>query len=502
MNFKRVIVVLLLIVAGYFIATHFFTDEPERVVVFEGQSNSVQHEIVPASRMQGGELPSMAAFNDAFVNIAKKVSPSVVTITAEKVIKTESIPRFPGFDDEFFERFFDMPSPRREMRTTALGSGVIVDKKGYILTNYHVVAKGEKIHVELLDEKEYEGEIIGTDQRSDLAVIKIDPDEELTPAVLGDSEQLQVGEWVVAIGSPLSQTLANTVTAGIVSAKGRSQIVQQNRYESFIQTDAAINPGNSGGALVNMYGELVGINTAIATSGAMRGNIGIGFAIPINLAKRIMTDLIEKGKVVRAWLGVYIQDIDEQFAEALDLKTRKGALISDVVPDSPADKAGLQRQDVVVEYNNREVKDAGHLQYLVGNSDIGEKVELAIIRNGKEQTITVKLVEMPEEQEMAAAEKEGEAAELGITVRELTPALAKEFGYSPKEAGVLVVNLERGTEAAEKLQRGDIIKRIGNVIIEDINDYQQALQNIRKEVILMLVKRGKNTFFITLERTE
>jgi len=502
MNFKRVIAVLVLIIVGYMVTTLIFNDEPERVVVFEGESNRVPHEIIPASQMQGGDLPSMAAFNEAFVKIAKKVSPSVVTITAEKVIKTESIPRFPGFDDEFFERFFGMPSPRREMRTTALGSGVIVDKKGYILTNYHVVAKGEKIHVELIDEKEYEGEIIGTDQRSDLAVIKIDPDEELTPAVLGDSEQLQVGEWVVAIGSPLSSNLANTVTAGIVSAKGRSQIVQQNRYESFIQTDAAINPGNSGGALVNMYGELIGINTAIATSGAMRGNIGIGFAIPINLAKRIMTDLIEKGKVVRAWLGVYIQDIDDRFAEALDLKTRKGALISDVVAESPADQAGLQRQDVVIEFNDTEVKDAGHLQYLVGNSDIGEKVELTIVRDGKEKKITVELVEMPEEQEMATATEAESGSELGVTVRDLTPALAKEFGYDPDEAGVLVVELERGTEAAEKLQRGDIIKRIGNVIIKDVNDYQQALQNIKKDVILMLVKRGKNTFFITLERVK
>ena len=272
-------------------------------------------------------------FSETFADVVKNVNPAVVTITSEKVQSG----RFQHPFEEFFgDDFFRYYSPERERRSQALGSGVIVDAvNGYILTNNHVVQDADEISIFLMDEREFEAEVVGTDPKSDLAVLRIDADN-LTGVRLGDSDGLDVGEWVLAIGSPFSANLSHTVTAGIVSAKGRSSVIGGVDYQDFIQTDAAINPGNSGGALVNLEGKLVGINTAIATGGYMRSNAGVGFAIPSNLAKRIMDDLISEGRVIRAWLGVFIQDVNDGIAKALDLPDRSGAVVTEVVDDSPA----------------------------------------------------------------------------------------------------------------------------------------------------------------------
>lgn len=487
---------VLLVTIGYHFGAESVDFESREVVFQETAVGYPESSVVPAALVsEQSDVQTLYSFNEAFTSIAESVTPSVVTITAEKVVK---MPEYPGFDDDFWKFFFGFPFPRGESKTTALGSGVIVAEDGYILTNNHVVERGEKITVRLIDKREYRAEIVGTDPVTDLALIKIDA-KDLSPATLGNSEIIRVGEWVLAIGSPLSENLAHTVTAGIVSAKGRSNIIGgENRYEYFIQTDAAINPGNSGGALVNIRGELIGINTAIATAGGS-GNIGIGFAIPINLAKKVMKDLVEKGKVIRAWLGVYIQDIDDNKAKALKLDGRNGAIVSEVIEDSPADKAGIEIGDVIIEFDGKKVESSSHLQTLVGNSEVGEKKEVKVIRNGKEKILEVKLSERPESEEIASVGSAKSSGKLGIYVRELTPQLAKEYSYEPDEKGVIITRIESDAEAAEVLRPGDIIKRIGDKDIDNIEDYKKAIEEVEGEVALILVKRGERNFFVTLE---
>ena len=492
---------LLLVFLGIIIGQMFFQSKPERIVLYENYPKENSSAFVNASYVSddNSKLPSILDLNEAFVNIAENVNPSVVTIITTKVIKLRGNQMFPGFDDDFFFRFFGVP-PEAERRGTALGSGVIVDKKGYILTNNHVVEQGTEIRVKLIDKREFVAEVIGTDPKSDLAVIKIKADD-LTPIVLGDSEALRIGEWVLAIGSPFSDNLDHTVTAGIVSAKGRSNIINSRNYESFIQTDAAINPGNSGGALVNIRGELVGINTAIATSGGS-GNLGIGFAIPINLAKKVMTDLIKHGKVIRAWLGVTIQNVDDAMAKALKLEDRSGVLIGGIVKDGPAKKAGLKIQDVIVEFDGVKVKNVSHLQLLVSNSEVGKEKEVVVLRGKKEKRIKVKLGELPDSFEQGAVTAQSGSTKLGLTVKELTPDIARQFGINKKEEGVVVTSVDRNSEAGRSLRTGDLIQRIGERNIQNIDDYNKALEESAGEYILILVKRRGDTFFVTLKNTE
>lgn len=492
---------LLLVFLGIIIGQMFFQSKPERIVLYENYPKENSSAFVNASYVSddNSKLPSILDLNEAFVNIAENVNPSVVTIITTKVIKLRGNQMFPGFDDDFFFRFFGVP-PEAERRGTALGSGVIVDKKGYILTNNHVVEQGTEIRVKLIDKREFVAEVIGTDPKSDLAVIKIKADD-LTPIILGDSEALRVGEWVLAIGSPFSDNLHHTVTAGIVSAKGRSNIINSQNYESFIQTDAAINPGNSGGALVNIRGELVGINTAIATSGGS-GNLGIGFAIPINLAKKVMTDLIKHGRVIRAWLGVTIQNVDDAMAKALKLEDRSGVLIGGIVKDGPAKKAGLKIQDVIVEFDGVKVKNVSHLQLLVSNSEVGKEKEVVVLRGKKEKRIKVKLGELPDSFEQGAVTAQSGSAKLGLTVKELTPDIARQFGINKKEEGVVVTSVDRNSEAGRSLRTGDLIQRIGERNIQNIDDYNKALEESAGEYILILVKRRGDTFFVTLKNTE
>ncbi|HIN62789.1 MAG TPA: Do family serine endopeptidase, partial [Candidatus Marinimicrobia bacterium] len=403
--------------------------------------------------------------------------------------------------EEFFgDDYFRNNSPQRERRSRALGSGVIVDaKEGYILTNNHVVEDADEIAIFLIDEREFKAEVVGTDPKSDLAVLKIDAGN-LTSIRLGDSDKLDVGEWVLAIGSPFSTNLSHTVTAGIVSAKGRSRVIGSVDYQDFIQTDAAINPGNSGGALVNLEGELVGINTAIATGGLMRSNVGVGFAIPTNLAKTIMNDLIVEGRVIRSWLGVFIQDVNDGIAKALDLPDRKGAVVTEVVEGSPADKAGFKVEDVVVAFGGKKVRDSSHLKNLVSSTRPETKQDVGIIRRGRSRTLKVDLVELPQEDVILASNRTPSFS-LGMRVEDLDASMARRFRLEDSESGVVVVEVSPSSAAAEAgVQPGDIIKRIGDTEIDSAREFRTAISRVNDEdSILLLIRRRGGSIFLPIE---
>ncbi|MEE9189241.1 MAG: trypsin-like peptidase domain-containing protein, partial [Candidatus Neomarinimicrobiota bacterium] len=345
-------------------------------------------------------------FSQAMADVAEKVNPAVVTVLTEKVYRLDDV------HDSFPFRFFQRNAPEQEYRGSALGSGVIVDaEKGYILTNNHVISDAEDIQIELIDKRVFPAIVIGADPKSDLAVLQVEA-QQLTALEWGNSDEIRVGEWVMAVGSPFSANLSHTVTAGIISALGRSNIIAGDYYEDFIQTDAAINPGNSGGALLNLEGDLIGINTAIATGGYERANRGVGFAIPSNMAKKVMNDLITKGYVVRSWLGVYIQEVEDRVARALDLKSRDGALVTNVIEDSPADKAGIEEGDVILNFNDNYVEDPAHLKNMVSATEPGLRSKIEIIRDGKSRTLYV-IVEEREDETPQLASTSGRANDLG-----------------------------------------------------------------------------------------
>ena len=433
-------------------------------------------------------------FSKAFADVAEKAKPAVVTIITDKVVSLNQ------FDD--FGFFFYQPNmPRqREFKTNALGSGVIVDSKnGYILTNNHVVDDMDGIRVKLIDKREFDATIIGTDPKSDLAVLKIDA-ENLDDIDIGDSESIRVGEWVMAVGSPFSENLSHTVTTGIVSAIGRSNILNSGSYEDFIQTDAAINPGNSGGALLNMDGDLIGINTAIATGGYEKGNRGVGFAIPSNMAQRIMSDLIDKGYVTRSWLGVIIQELDNETAEALDIQTRNGALIADVVKDSPAEDAGMQEGDVIVEFNGKPIANTANLKNVVSLTAPESTNRVKVIRNGSPKTVKVTLQELPENPQQYAIRQRNESNEFGLELKKITDSLKEKYQIEEEDA-LVVTRIDPNGEAYEKgIREGDIIKRIGTERVRSIKDYNRLLEKAKvKGTVLVLVKKpGGSSRYYTL----
>jgi serine protease Do len=394
---------------------------------------------------------------------------------------------------DFFERFFKDQMPK-DFRQQSLGTGVIIDKEGYILTNNHVVEMADEIKVKLADEKEFLAKIIGRDQKTDLALIKIDSDKPLSPLPLGDSDSLEVGEWVVAIGNPFG--LGNTVTAGIVSAKYRQ--IGQSSYDNYIQTDASINPGNSGGPLLNTSGEVVGINTAIFSQSG--GNIGIGFAIPINMAKDLLPQL-KTGKVVRGWLGVMIQKITPELKQKLDLKDEKGALVADVTPGGPAEKAGIQRGDVIVTFNGKEIKEMSELPYVVASTPVGKSVNVQVLRKGQKKTFEIKIAELKDEKEAPVVTEA--KPRLGMTVEDLTPELAKNFGLS-EARGVVVVQVEDGSSAAEAgLRAGDVILEIDQSPVKDVKDFGRKIESYKAgDTVLVLAKRRGATVFLTLKVRE
>ena len=436
-------------------------------------------------------------FSKTFADVAEKVNPAVVTISTDKIIKMDRFNQYP------FNQFFGWdrnPSQEQEYRTRALGSGVIIDAaKGYIVTNNHVVEDMDKISVKLMDKRIFEATVVGSDPKSDLAVLQIEADN-LSQVDIGDSEKLRVGEWVIAIGSPFSDNLSHTVTAGIISAMGRSDIISRENYEDFIQIDAAINPGNSGGALVDLNGKLIGINTAIATGGYERSNRGVGFAIPVNMVNKVMNDLIDKGYVVRGWLGVAIQEIDDSYAKALGLDTRDGALISNVANSSPADNAGLITGDVILEFNDVSINNSSHLKNVVSSSEPGKRYKVDIIRDGRRKSIYVKLGELPNEPQMAFMETE-KSSTLGITVQDLNNSLRKHYNLSPDDDGVLVTEMDKNSEAFRSgIREGDIIIRVGTNNVRDSNDFKDLIRtSSRQNTVLLLVKREDVSRFYALE---
>lgn len=457
-------------------------------------SNSVGADVEKSS-ISKESMDLLLKTNKAIAEVAAMVKPSIVNISSTKTIRTQGVP-FPFFDEPFFKRFFgdefrffDRP---REFKKSGLGSGVIVDKDGYILTNNHVIKDADEIKVKLSDQREFKGKIVGTDPKTDLAVIKIDSNN--LPAIkLGDSDELKVGETVLAIGNPFG--LSHTVTMGIVSAKGRANVGIAD-YEDFIQTDAAINPGNSGGALVNIKGELVGINTAIfSTSG---GYQGIGFAIPSNMAKVVMESLIEKGKVVRGWLGVYIQPITSELAEQFKLKDTEGAIVSDVIEDSPGAKAGIERGDVIVEYNGNKVKDVTMLRNMVANTFPNTEVSIKIIRNGESKTLRVKIAELPQEETLKLS-KSFENKFKGVYVQNLTPDIKKNLDIPKRISGVLVTDVEEDSPAEGILMKNDVIIEIDKKPVNNIKDFETIVSKIKKEQnILILIFRKGSVFYVTL----
>lgn len=434
----------------------------------------------------------LEAISNAFADVAETVNPSVVTIYTKTVIKNRQISPFSQFfGDDFFKRFFNMPNPQGEFVQQGLGSGVIVREDGIILTNDHVVDDADDIYVTLMDGRELEATVEGTDERTDLAVIKIDADD--LPAIkIGDSEALRVGQWVLAIGSPLQPELAHTVTAGIVSAKGRSG-VGRSQYQDYIQTDAAINPGNSGGPLVNLKGELIGINTAIATRTG--GNMGIGFAIPSKLAEKVMTDIVEKGRVVRGWLGVGIQNITPDLAETFNLDKPEGVVVTEIMEDSPAEKADLKVEDVIIGLNGERIKNVTHLSTRVGSTDPGTKVQLKILRDGDEKTVSVTIGEYPAEEPTKVAQKKSRE-DLGFSVSDLIPSLKRQYNIEEDE-GVVVTSVIPGSNSQRAgLREGDLILKINRKSVNTVEEFYSELEDVAAgEPIALYLKRGDQKLF-------
>ena len=439
-------------------------------------------------------LPDVAVKTPlSFSDLAERVKPAVVNISTSKTYKGRGGFGTPfgnsPFGDDFFDRFFG-DAPRREFKQRSLGSGFIISNDGYIFTNNHVVEQADKILVKISDGKEYEAKVIGRDANTDIALIKIKADHNLPAIEIGDSEKVRVGEWVIAIGNPFG--LEATVTAGIVSAKGR--VIGAGPYDNFIQTDASINPGNSGGPLFNMEGKVIGINTAIVAHGQ-----GIGFAIPINMAKSILSDLKTKGKVTRGWMGISVQDISEDMAKNLNQKSRSGALVSDVFKGDPADKAGIRVGDIITEINGKSVKDTHELLLLIANLQVGEKINIKASREGKEMTFQVVVAERKDGKEGVIAD--GSKGHFGIATQEITPEMARQLGVA--KDGVLVTEVDEGSPADNVgIQPQDIILRVNGQAIRSMKDYLKEITKAAgKKSVTLLIKRGRSSFFVAL-RTE
>lgn len=432
----------------------------------------------------------------SFADLVEKLKPSVVNISTTSVVKPKGFgqrqPRSPyGENDpfeEFFRKFFE-GAPQHEYKRQGLGSGFIISEDGYVVTNFHVVEKAEDISVILENGDKYEGKVIGKDPKTDLAVVKFEPKGKLQAVSFGNSDDLRIGDWVLAIGNPFG--LGYTVTAGIVSAKGRS--LGLGTYDDFIQTDASLNPGNSGGPLFNLNGEVVGVNTAIVAQGQ-----GIGFAIPIKMAEFVIGHLKGGGKVVRGWLGVYVQELTPEIASGLNLKEDDGVLVSDVTPGSPADKAGIARGDVVLEFEGKKVDDVSDLTTMAAVAEPGEEVNIKFIHDGKPKDVTVKLAEAPDE-EVPDELKEKAQEHLGLSVQEINPQIARRFNLSV-DKGVIISDVADGSPAADAgLRPGDIILEMDKNSIADLNQYAQAVSKAKPgSTMLILVKRADTTVYAAL----
>ena len=427
-------------------------------------------------------------FTDAFIKVSKESNPAVVSIISQ--IEAETYNPFkshPFFQDNFFPKdFFNFPE--ESYKSNTLGSGVIIDSNnGYIITNSHVINKSASIKVVLYDKREFEAKIIGEDPLSDIAVIQISG-ENLKQVELGNSDNLNVGQWVIAIGSPFGINLNHTVTAGIISAVGRTDIISKINYENFIQHDAAINPGNSGGALLDLEGTLIGINTAIVTDGYSRANAGVGFAIPINQAKKVANDLINNGIVKRGWLGVSIQDITDEMKIALKLKNKNGALVSQVLKNSPAKKAGLKTEDIIIKVNDYNVKNSSDLRNVISDKYPNKKVTITVIRDYKKKEIKVLLGEKPSDNQSANQNYNTliEFDSLGLKVKSAT------------NDGVEVIEVESNSSAfIGGIRSGDIIETIGRRIIKDDSDYFEMIEKYTSgDTIMLRIIRNENPTYL------
>ncbi|VEN73458.1 putative periplasmic serine endoprotease DegP-like [Candidatus Desulfarcum epimagneticum] len=442
--------------------------------------------MLAAALILAGGLPGLSSQAGAayapenFSDLADKISPAVVNIRTEKIVKGggrvfKNFRMRPFGDDDFsrdfFDRFFGRDKPR-DFRQKSLGSGFIIDKEGYIVTNNHVIENADDIKIILRNEQEYDAEIVGRDPGTDLALIKAKSGQNFSVAEMGDSDSLKVGQWVVAIGNPFG--LGHTVTAGIVSAKGRNQ-VGGGPYTDFIQTDASINPGNSGGPLINMEGKVVGINTMIVAGGQ-----GIGFAIPVNLARKIITQLKSKGEVTRGWLGVSIQDLTEEMARYHGVKNKEGALVINVFEGDPADAAGIRPGDIIIAVDGKKVKTVRELTGMIADIGVGDRIRLKVLREGKVRSFDVKIAKRQESKLSSHKNGDDYEDEIGVRVAGITPEVAERLGVSPDE-GVIVTGVEEGSkgEKAGILPR-DIIREIDHRRIRTADDYRKAVSRYKK----------------------
>ncbi|PID40360.1 MAG: peptidase [Proteobacteria bacterium] len=439
--------------------------------------------------------PRPATMPSSFAELADKLSPTVVNVKVTKVEKAafQGLQTPEGPYGDFFGRFFDqIPQMPRNHRTQGAGSGVIISDGGYILTNNHVVEDATDVTVTLADKTAYPAQVVGLDPKTDLAVLKVEAREPFPAAVMGNSEQLKVGDWVVAIGNPFG--LNHTVTSGIVSAKGR--VIGAGPYDDFIQTDASINPGNSGGPLFNMNGEVVGINTAIIPQGQ-----GIGFAIPVNTAKPLIPQLVSDGEVTRGYLGVSIQTITHELAEALNIKDRQGALVADVTPGSPADESGIKRGDIITAFNGKAVKDSHDLPTMVAATPVDEKATVRVLRDGKIRQLTVKVGRLPSEQAAHGKDARPAKGKWGMRLRDLTPQMAHQYDLQTDQ-GVLVSGVRPGSPADEAgIRQGDVIMEVNRQSVESVDDVKENIGKARdQDRLLLLVQRQNGKFYVPLEQ--
>jgi serine protease Do len=446
------------------------------------------------SRAPAAQVMTTAGRPDSFAGLVEQLSPTVVNI---QVTKTAPVGDFPGALDpdgpygEFFKRFFPDGMPRQgPRRMQGSGSGVIISAEGYILTNNHVVDGAQEVIVTMVDQQTHKAKVVGRDPKTDLAVLKIDAKASLPVAPMGSSTDLKVGDWVVAVGNPFG--LSHTVTAGIVSAKGR--VIGAGPYDDFIQIDAPINPGNSGGPLFNMQGEMVGINTAIIASGQ-----GIGFAIPVDLAKPLIPQLVKTGEVARGYLGVSIQSITPELAQALKLEERQGALVSEVVQGSPAAKAGIRQGDVIVGFNGETIDEARDLPAVVAKTPVGEDVTVTLRRDGNTQQVPVTMGKLPSEKGASAESSQITPSQWGLQLQDLTPQVARQHGLT-ETSGVLVLGVQPGSPAERAgLRRGDIIREVNRQAVHSVQELRDAIAKADdQEALLLLVKRDQGSIFVAM----
>ncbi len=439
--------------------------------------------------------PPLAAI-PSFSPIVEKAAPAVVNISATKIRENQQRPNPFGsqenpFGGDLFDRFFGHPAPQQNRKEHSLGSGFIFDPAGYIITNNHVVEGAEDIKVKLTSGEEIEAEIVGRDAKTDLALLKL-KDEKTYPYLnLGNSSASKIGDWLVAIGNPFG--LEHTVTAGILSARSRS--IGAGPYDDFLQTDASINPGNSGGPLLNLAGEVIGINTAIVAGGT-----GIGFAIPANLAKGIVEQLKDDGRVVRGWIGVVIQKVTPELAKSYGLKEAHGALVGDVDPDGPSAKAKVERGDIILEFDGQKVEDWNDLPIIVASTPVGKKVKMVVWRNKKEVTLNLTLGELKEDEtEGGSVGSSNDSGKLGLTLRTITPEVADRFNFTETE-GLYVASIEPDSPASESgLRTGDILLEIDNQEVENMSEYRKVISKKDEgDIVRFLVRRGANTMFFTV----